>query len=196
MMQYYHGSPVAGIEALKPPPGKVLYLTSNRAYALFYIRDLEVNWVTCGVPPDGVVDYDERFPGQLRTLYAGRSGWLYACAADDSFARGSSPWIVTVDHAVSVASAVFIPDVYEAILREIAAGAVRVKRYEDKTEAQRQDILAMMVHYIFKNRLLSARTPKACFVEQRFSEAWRYAAQNEANAVEYVAQWEKEHLSQ
>lgn len=62
-MLCYHGSPIAGIETLSPPPGKVLYLTPVRAYALFYIRDLAVNHVTCGVLPGGVVRYDEQLPG-------------------------------------------------------------------------------------------------------------------------------------
>jgi len=194
-MQYYHGSPIAGIKTLTPTPSKVLYLTNNRAYALFYIRDLDVNWGTCGVDADGVVAYDERFPGQLRALYAGRCGWLYACEEDGSFVPGNSPWIVISNLVVPVASAVFIPDVYGEILREVAAGTVRVKRYEDKTRAETQDIFEMMVHYIFKNRLLGAQTPKARFIEQNFPEAWRYAAQNEARAAEYIAQWEKEHLS-
>ena len=42
MPRYYHGSPFPGIEALAPRPGRVIYLTGNRAYALFYIRDPEV----------------------------------------------------------------------------------------------------------------------------------------------------------
>jgi len=194
-MQYYHGSPVAGITALVPPPGKTLYLTNNRAYALFYIRDLDVNWVTCGVAPDGAVHYDEQFPGQLRALYAGRSGWLYICEADALFVQGTSPWIVTCVHTVPVTSAEHIPDAHAAILREIGLGAVRVKRYEDKTPAQKQDIFEMMVHHIFKNRLLSAETPKARFMEQCFPESWRYAAQNAANAAEYITRWEAERLS-
>ncbi len=195
-MRYYHGSPTAGIQTLAPPPGKVIYLTNNRAYALFYIRDLAVNHVTCGVADDGVVDYDEQFPGQLRTLYTGRSGWLYACEGDGAFARGSSPWIVTADHAVAVAAAEFIPNAYEAILPEIAAEAVRVKRYEDKTEQQRRDITEMMVRKIFKNGYLGAATPKARFMEQYFPEAWAFARQNAANAAAYVAKWEEEHLCQ
>ena len=123
-MPYYHGSPIAGIETLAPSPGKPLYLTDNRAYALFYLRDPEINWVTCGVR-GGIVAYDEQFPGQLRALYAGRGGWLYACGDDGGFVPGGSSWIVTADRAVPVVSAEFIPDAYEAILREISTGTVR-----------------------------------------------------------------------
>jgi len=173
----YHGSPVAGIETLTPPPGRPLYLTNNRAYALFYIRDMEVNWVTCGVR-DGVVVYDEQFPDQLRTLYAGRGGWLYACE-NDGFAPGNSPWIVLADKAVPVAAAEYISDAYEAIQHEIAAGTVRVDSYESKTPQWRQEFNEHLLRNILEN-WLGADTPKARFVEQNFPEAWAMAQQAQA----------------
>jgi hypothetical protein len=176
-MPYYHGSPAAGIETLAPPPGGVIFLTNCRAYALFYIRDLEINHVTCGVAKDGAVEYDEQFPGQLRAHYAGRSGWLYTCEGDD-FAQGHSPWIVKADRAVDVLSAKYIPDAYEAIAREIESGMVRVKRYEDKTEEQKRDITEMTARLILKNGYLGEETPKARFYERSFPAAWALALEN------------------
>ena len=171
----YHGSPITGIHTLAPPPGGPLYLTNNRAYALFYIRDMEINWVSCGVR-EGVVVYDEQFPGQLRALYAGRGGWLYACE-NDGFKPGSSPWIVLADRAVPVAAAAFIPDAYEAILREIKAGTVRVDSCESKTPRRRQEFNAHMAQSILEERWLGANTPRARFVERYFPEAWEMARQ-------------------
>ena len=157
-MPYYHGSPAGGIVSLVPPPGGVIYLTSCRAYALFYIRDLAVNHVTCGVAEDGAVVYDEQFPGQLRAIYAGRGGWLYICEGG-GLVPGSSPWIATSDRVVSVVDAEHIPDAFEAIRREMDAGAVHVRRYEDKTEEQKRDITEMTVCTIFSNT--------ACFLSLR-----------------------------
>jgi len=191
-MPYYHGSPAGGIASLVPPPGGVIYLTNCRAYALFYIRDLAVNHVTCGVAEDGVVVYDEQFPGQLRALYAGRSGWLYTCG-DSGLVPGRSPWIAALDRAVSVIGAERIPDAYEAIRQEMDAGAVRVRRYEDKTEEQKRDITEMTVGTIFKHGMLEADTPKARFIEQSFPQAWAYAANHRAQAAEYIERWEKAH---
>jgi len=171
-MTCYHGSPIAGIKVLSPPPGRPLYLTDCRAYALFYIRDLEINWVTCGVR-DGVVVYDEQFPGQLRVLYAGQSGWLYACEGE--FAPGNSPWIVLAHEPVPVTSAEFIPDAYEAILREIDAGTVRVDKYENKSEEYLQERTEGMARHIVKSGWLEADTPKARFAEQYFPAAWEMA---------------------
>jgi len=192
-MPYYHGTPIANLKTLMPPPGGVIYLTNCRAYALFYIRDLEVNHVTCGVAEDGAVVYDEQFPGQLRTHYAGRCGWLYTCGVD-GLAPGSSSWIVTADRSVTVASAQFIPDACEAILREVAAGAVRVKRWEDKTQAQKREITEMVAWVILRNGYLGAGTPKAYFYARSFPEAWALALENQVQAGKYITGWEKAHL--
>lgn len=76
-MLLYHGSAAGGLTRLTGQP--CVYLTPYPCYALCYIRDPNVNYVTCGVDKDGVVRYDVNFPEQLRTLYVGRSGWLYRC---------------------------------------------------------------------------------------------------------------------
>lgn len=79
-MIMYHGSPMAGITELgtlskthDETASSAVYLAPNRAYTLFYIRDLEINYVTCGVTEQGYIRYDENFPGQLRTLYEGKA---------------------------------------------------------------------------------------------------------------------------
>jgi len=138
---------------------------------------MEINWVTCGVC-DGVVVYDEQFPDQLRTLYAGRGGWLYACE-NDGFAPGNSPWIVLADKAVLVATAEYIPDAYEAIQRKIAAGTVRVDSYESKTPQQRQEFNEHLSRSFLEN-WLGTDTSKARFIKQYFPEAWEMARQTQA----------------
>jgi hypothetical protein len=61
-MIFCHGSSVCGITELYPcstahddTSSPVIYLTPNRAYALFYIRDKDINYVTCGVTAEGYV---------------------------------------------------------------------------------------------------------------------------------------------
>ena len=55
---FYHGSAAAGIATLETRGEKhVVYLTDNRAYALFYLRDPQIDFVTCGVTRDGTVRY-------------------------------------------------------------------------------------------------------------------------------------------
>ena len=55
----YHGSAAAGIQTLQARGEKrVVYLTDNYVYALFYLRDPQIDFVTCGVTRDGTVCYD------------------------------------------------------------------------------------------------------------------------------------------
>ena len=93
MKYFYHGSICAGIEQLDARSRlhntgeKVVYLTDNIPYALFYIWDEQRNeysgkYVT-GWMRDGVAWYEEQFPEQLKTFYKGVSGYLY-CIADNS----------------------------------------------------------------------------------------------------------------
>ena len=81
----YHASNIGNLTEIKPlsklhASGEtVAYFTPIRAYALFYLRDMEINHVTCSVNKDDVVVYHEQFSNQLKTLYQGRSGYLYIC---------------------------------------------------------------------------------------------------------------------
>lgn len=82
---YYHGTTTPGITELRANPAA--YLTPNRAYALFYIIDKEINWVTCGVKEDGIVHYDERFKNQAQKLYAGKSAIFISAKRSDCSPR-------------------------------------------------------------------------------------------------------------
>lgn len=59
-MKLYHGTTVSGLDTLRTKScdregNEVLYLTDNWAYSLFYIRERELDFVTCGVGDGGVV---------------------------------------------------------------------------------------------------------------------------------------------
>jgi len=152
----------------------VVYLTPNRAYALFYIRDREINWVTCGVKEDGVIRYDERFPDQLKTIYRGVSGYIYSCEDNGSFVASKTRDIYTCNQPVSINSKVFVPDVYEELLKYVQRGSIDVTRYESLSEDEKQDVFDMMVHLIFKNDWVNSTSKKADFFREHFPEAWEY----------------------
>lgn len=86
----YHGSTISGLAALRPDAKGAVFLTPNSTYALFYIRDREINWVTCAVGTDGIVRYEEQFPNQLRTIYGGIGGYIYACEANTAQQTGGT----------------------------------------------------------------------------------------------------------
>ena len=171
-MKLYHGTTVSQIERLRcnskhHAGNPVLYLTDNRAYSLFYIRDREIDFVTCGVGEDGKVYYDEKFPDQLKTLYEGRSGYIYETdvSAEKYHVRGI--WVCSRDARITGME--FIPDVYQVILHEIEKGNVVLLPYESLTEEQKQMNYRGVVDYLRRGQLSHA---KAQFFRNHFPEAW------------------------
>ncbi len=139
-MKLYHGTTVPGLDVLRAGSldreGKpVLYLTDNYPYSLFYIRDRDINFVTCGVNADGMVRYDEKFSGQLQTLYREMAGWVYEVEVDAKPGKANGIYIALGDARIT--GKTYIPDVWQAIQNEIARGTVKLLAYEDTTEAQR-----------------------------------------------------------
>lgn len=182
-MTLYHGSPVGDINELgalsnahNETKSPVVYLTPNRVYALFYIRDVEINYVTCGVTADGYIRYDEQFPEQLRVLYEGMCGYLYKCEIADDFEKTATRDVWVSQNPVPVEEVEFIPDVYKEILKCEAAGTVKVIRYETLSSEQKQQMVDMAVHYIYKHDLIESDSKKAAFFQRNFSEAWNYVA--------------------
>lgn len=152
----------------------VVYLTPNRVYALFYIRDREINWVTCGVREDGVIHYGERFPNQLKTIYHGVSGYLYTCEDNGSFFASKTRDIWNCNQPVTIIGKEFVPDVYEELIKYVQCGAINVTRYESLSEGEKQDVFEMMVHLILKNDWVNSTSKKAVFFKVHFPEAWEY----------------------
>lgn len=174
-MQLFHGTTEAGIEILRAEShdkqgNAVVYLTDNWTYSLFYIRDRKIDFVTCGVDEQGIVHYDEKFKDQLKILYQGRPGYIYATEQDAQPSRING--IYTVQGQVKVTNAEYVPDVYEAIQREIELGHVELLLYEALTEEQKllnhQGIVHMIDH-------VSMNPEKEAFVREYFPDAWEEA---------------------
>ena len=132
-MTYYHASPTGGLQLLEPR--KPLYfdkptqvcLTSLRAMALFYIiRNYEYAY---GYTRQGKLYFDDPFPDALKKLYAGKSGWLYTCAEGD-YEKTEIPNEFVSAQPVRIIGAEYIPDAYEAFLREQEAGNILLLGYE------------------------------------------------------------------
>lgn len=181
-MILYHGSPVAGITYLgtlsrmhDETASSAVYLTPNRAYAFFYIRDLEINYVTCGVTSEGYIRYNENFPGQLRTLYDGKSGFLYKCGSNDSFEKTSTSDVWVSKKPVCVRDCEEVRDTYAEILKCEADGLVKVVRYETLSDERKFEIYEMILHSIYKNNYTASTSKKAMFYKDNFPQEWNYA---------------------
>lgn len=178
---FYHASNLIGIKRLLPlstlhnSEDKVCYLTPFRAYALFYIRDMTINHVTCGVSDNGIAIYHEQFPDQLRKMYQNRSGYLYTCENNDNIIKAHTNGVWAAYKPITVTSEEYIEEAYAEILKSESRGEVQVIRYESISDEKKREITIMMSNYISKNRLLFSNSPKACFFHENFPEAWEMA---------------------
>lgn len=175
-MKLYHGTTVSGLEVLRAGSldrdgNPVLYLTDNFAYSLFYIRDREISFVTCGVGADGTVNYDEKFPDQLQILYRGMSGWVYEVEVEAKPGKVNGIYITQGD--AKITGKTYIPDVYEVIRSEIDRGTVKLLAYGDTTQAQRELNREGIVRLFLSDRNMLPK--KEAFLRRHFPEAWEEA---------------------
>lgn len=199
-MTFYHGSPIANIAELSTlsythdeSKKSAVYLTPNRAYALFYIRDLDINYVTCGVTEEGFIRYDERFLDQLKKLYSGRSGYLYTCADDSNYEKTNTRDVWVSKEPVKIISSEFISDVYKELQKYIESGVIRVARYETLSETEKEDIYNMTVWSLYRSGLTEKDTPKANFYCENFSEAWCFVKAHPELKQQTLDEWDLNH---
>lgn len=185
-MEYvYHGSHEQGILSLKPvsplhgsPDTKVVYLSGSAPYSIFYIWDAEHNltarkYVTCGLK-NGIVTYQEQFPGQLRAFYQGVSGYLYCIekTADmQPVANRENMWVCP--HEAPIARVEFIPDVYERIMLYVREGLVRVTQADDDFRAELDEHL--VEQFLREGLINDPDCPNSRFYSRFFPRAWALA---------------------
>lgn len=175
-MRFYHGTTVGGLETLRVNSiggngNPVLYLTDNHAYSLFYIRDRDIDFVTCGVGTDGVVHYDEKVPHQLALLYQGKSGYVYEVEANAEPTKISGIYVTSQD--LQIVGVEYIPDVYDTICNEIDKGNVDILYYEELTEEQKQLNNEGMRRWFLAERGMNPK--KEMFLRMHFPVAWAEA---------------------
>ncbi len=175
-MRLFHATTIAGLDILRANSrdregNPVLYLTDNVPYSLFYIRDREIDFVTCGVREGGTVHYDEKFPNQLETLYRGMSGWIYE--VDTDAVRTKINGIYVVHNDVVVLNKMYIPDVLKAIWDETEKDKVYILPYADLSAEQKRINQDGMVQWFLSDRNMNSRKKK--FLRKHFPEAWEEA---------------------
>jgi len=134
-LHLYHGSIMKGLNIILANAKshvdgrKVAYFTTDRVYALVCCRSREENFVTMGLK-DGVQNYYERFPDQLKVMYNGKEGFIYQPISNvDLTNTKGHTWESPVDVPVILHER--IPNIYAEILREEAAGNVIIHRYAE-----------------------------------------------------------------
>lgn len=189
MPKLYHASSIPGIEilnAVSPLHGeagaKVVYLTENLPYSLFYIWDAEHNkkpgkHVTCRLQ-DGIVYYEEQFSGQLRAFYEGVSGYVYAtdvCEDAAPMPERESMWFSRQN--VPVSKTLFIEDVYAEIMKYASLGQIRIIPFHEVSPEWIRQLYDHMVQQIIDSGWLQQpECPDAVFYRTFFPSVWESAS--------------------
>ncbi|MCL2839873.1 MAG: hypothetical protein FWE05_03785 [Defluviitaleaceae bacterium] len=188
---FFHASNIRNLTEILPlskhhnSGEKVAYFTPLRAYALFYLRDMEINHVTCGVNEDGIAVYHEQFHNQLETLYQGRSGYLYICENKNmELAHINGVW--TASQPVTASRIEYVADVLVEILEAEKSGAVQIVRYDTLLDEKKQEFVDMMKLVILNQGYLTSNSKKSLFFKHNFPESWK-AAEKEKERIYTVS---------
>ena len=186
MKLYYHGSSIGGITQLKACSSlhitgeNVVYLTDNLPYALFYIWDTVHNGCSIkhvtGWTKNDIAYYEEQFPDQLKTFYQGVSGYVYCisdCAAIQAVENRNNMFYCTGD--ATVTKAIYIPDVYEELLKYEAEGKFVVRRYNEQSAERQNELVDFMAQGIIHDGFYAENREKREFMKKHFSKAWEKA---------------------
>ncbi len=184
----YHGTVVPNIKVLNAVSSlhaggeqKIVYLTDNRAYSLFYIWDSVHNLkkgkhVTAWIK-DGVVYYEEQFPEQLKAFYDGVSGYLYRVEKDTYFCpvqNRESMWYSTENAIVERAE--YIENVYDELLKYQKTGKLKIIRFDDVERSRIDDLYSRMADSVAERRLTETpNDPDALFYQKYFPRVWETA---------------------
>ena len=187
MERLYHGSFSPNIHKLSAASKnhdseeeKVVYMTTNRVYALFYIWDTEHNgrekkWITGGIK-DGIVYYHEQFPGQLKSFYDGVNGYIYFCSKNDDWIKASKPDTWMCSHDAVIEGCEKVENVYKELLRYETEGKVNIVRFETMTPEDQDKTVQMIADFIIKrNYILNSDEEDAVFLKSHNKLAWERA---------------------
>ena len=185
MKYYYHGSCTPGIVLLEARSRlhntgeKVVYLTDSIPYALLYLWDSEHNECSnkhvSGWAKNDIAYYEEQFPDQLKTFYQGVSGYLYCIPENASIkpVENLAMFYSTTD--VTVAETIFIPDVYEELLKYEAEGKFVVFRYNELSPERQNELVDLIAKDIIHAEFYVENEQKQAFMKKHFLKSWEKA---------------------
>ena len=183
-MHLYHGSSIGKIEKLSINSAshnekKVVYLTSNYAYSLFYIWDSIKNhrskkYITVYIK-NGIVFYEEQFPNQFYEFYNNVEGYVYYVEKSDTFIKGDEESFFISNNDVNVIKHDYINNVYKKILEYVERGSVKILYFNEQSEEQQNHLIEMTVHTILKKSLIGSNTEDELFFKKYFMKAYSRA---------------------
>lgn len=187
-MYLYHGSYIGKIEKLianskqhDNNEKKILYLTSNYAYSLFYIWDSVKNhrskkYITAYIK-DGIVYYEEQFPNQFCEFYNNVKGYVYYVEESNKFLNGTEESFYISNNDVDVIKYDYIDNVYNKILEYVNKGLVKILYFNEQSKERQDYLIQMIVHVILRDSLIGSNNEEELFLKKYFVEAYSKAVE-------------------
>ncbi|MGL4798822.1 MAG: hypothetical protein ACRCWY_05395 [Cellulosilyticaceae bacterium] len=150
-MRLYHGSPIAGIQEIRPHISnhgeRLVYMTAKRDNTLVYLSNaIEkfhkeqglvheghfYKWASYGFNREKQLVIDEYYPNATEDTYRGVAGYIYyADDVADYEEQKDIPFAVVAKSSVVVSGVEYIEDAYEEMLKLEKQGAIIIRRYEN-----------------------------------------------------------------
>ena len=174
-MPYYHCSPMAGLQLLRPGEPEnfakpaAVYLTTSLPMALMYgIRNFEY---TYGYTQEGRIYYAEYFPDALDILYGGKAASLYLCAPAHPVSTEIPNEVISAE-PVPVVEEIWLPDVREALLEQERMGTLRIHRYAQLSEQFLDWVRNAEAEEIRTRDLIHTGGPMADYMRTHYPGSW------------------------
>jgi hypothetical protein len=180
-MIVYHGSSVADLTELQPHISEhkepYIYFTNNIAVAALYtVHKVKrpYNWFPYGFDCHNIPVYNEYYPNALADVYNEKTGYIYPCSnIPDTENPTNINCAYVFKNPVKVDSCIILDDVYSALREYEKQGLLIVKRYEQLTGEQKDNIYKMIKNEIISNDLCYIPDcDYSKFLKVHFPKAW------------------------
>lgn len=201
-MKYYHGTNVKELKQLIPNfktnntiKKPVIYFTTNKVLALFYIWNRPYKYVTCSTNQYEIIEYIEEFPNQLYDFYNNNHGSIYECEEENGIIHEShikGVYVSTVP--VEIKNETIIVNAYKEILKEEQLGNIIIRRYDTLTMEEKTKFKKNRIRSIHMQKLLKPneqlQESMALFMQETFKEEWDIACNNTEKEInDMINEW-------
>lgn len=181
-MMFYHGSPVGGLNELKPflseHEKKYVYFTQNPVVALLYAVhpvDKPFSYYPYGFDKDGTVHYSEYYQDAFSDIYKGKRGYLYECNRIPSIGNPTQiNGVFVCKNAVKVDRVTIITDLYHCLMEYQQQGLFRIRPLDTISEKEMQSVYYDLKDNIQKHNLKQfPDNSMNQFIREHFPEVWK-----------------------
>jgi len=179
-MKYYHGSIVPNLETLHPyntnnslSEKECIYLTCRKEMALLYIWVRKFMWLTYGFDEQGRVVYTETHKGALKEFYEDVKGYIYSVDIDDNLDNDTNIQnTITVYDEIEISSCEKIEDAYAEIMKYENEGLIKIHRYEDLSEEDKEKNKKMILRELSGSDLYKNDRVLLSYIKMRFPDIY------------------------